>query len=234
MDVLQRCFILHSRPYSETSLILDVFSEEVGRLSLVAKGARSKGSAIRGALQPFTPLFMKWSGRGQMPTLRHAEAIGLAIPLADKALYSGFYLNELLSRLLVTHLAYPSLFQHYINALVGLAQSNDPEPSLRGFEFCLLEALGYDIDFLHCAGTGEAIDPNLCYLFREQQGFIASLMKNNALIFSGAEVQAFAKRHFTTESQLKAAKRFTRLALQPYLGEKPLKSRELFIKLRKS
>lgn len=78
---LQRCFVLHRRPYSESSLILDVFSEEYGRLTLIAKGARSKRSNLKGALQPFTPLLLKWSGNSSMKTLRQAEAISLGLPL---------------------------------------------------------------------------------------------------------------------------------------------------------
>ncbi|MFW9277716.1 DNA repair protein RecO, partial [Glaesserella parasuis] len=89
-----------SRPYSETSLILDVFSEGEGRVSLLAKGARGKRSALKGALQPFTPLLLKWGGRGELRTLRSAEATGLALPLSGNALYSGFYLNEVLMRVL--------------------------------------------------------------------------------------------------------------------------------------
>ncbi|USH02928.1 DNA repair protein RecO [Grimontia kaedaensis] len=229
MEGLQRCFVLHSRPYSETSLILDVFSENHGRVSLMAKGARGKRSPLKGALQPFTPLLMKWSGRGEMHTLRHAEAMGLAIPLSGNALFSGFYLNEILSRVVEPETAYHQLFFDYVNALTDLAQHSNPEPALRCFELALLDSLGYGVDFLHCAGSGEPVDASMTYIFREQQGFVASLMKSNNLTFTGSDLEALATRQFSTAEQLKAAKRFTRLALKPYLGSKPLKSRELFM-----
>ncbi len=229
MEGLQRCFVLHARPYSETSLILDVFSEQSGRVTLMAKGARSKRSNLKGALQPFTPLLMKWSGRGEMFTLRQAEPIGLALPLSGKALYSGFYLNELVGRVIENGTSYPTLFFDYVNALTELARYHNPEPALRRFELALLDALGYGIDFLHCAGSGEPVSDNMTYLFREQQGFVASLMKNHNLIFLGNELKAIAAREFSTVEQLRAAKRFTRIALKPYLGGKPLKSRELFL-----
>ncbi|ODP95551.1 MULTISPECIES: DNA repair protein RecO [Salinivibrio] len=228
MDGFQRGFVLHSRPYSETSLILDVFSEGEGRVSLLAKGARGKRSALKGALQPFTPLLLKWGGRGELRTLRSAEATGLALPLSGNALYSGFYLNEVLMRVLEPQTPYPTVFLDYVTALTQLARYNNPEPALRRFELALLEALGYGVDFLHCAGSGDPIDDNMTYLFREQQGFVASLMKSQQRQFTGHDLRALATRQFDTSDQLRAAKRFTRIALKPYLGPKPLKSRELF------
>jgi len=100
MEGWQRAFVLHSRPWSETSLMLDVFTEESGRVRLVAKGARSKRSTLKGALQPFTPLLLRFGGRGEVKTLRSAEAVSLALPLSGITLYSGLYINELLSRVL--------------------------------------------------------------------------------------------------------------------------------------
>ncbi|MGF1763110.1 DNA repair protein RecO [Aliivibrio kagoshimensis] len=227
-DGLQRCFVLHRRPYSETSLILDVFSEEYGRLSIMSKGARSKRSHLKGALQPFTPLLMKWSGRGSMRTLRQAETISLSLPLTGVMLYSGLYLNELLGRVLESETPYPALFLDYLSALSELAQTENPEPALRRFELALLSAMGYGVDFLHCSGTGEPVDPDMTYRFREQKGFLASIRMDN-LTFYGNELIAISERRFETKEQLKAAKRFTRIALKPYLGAKPLKSRELFV-----
>ena len=227
-DGLQRCFVLHRRPYSETSLILDVFSEEYGRLSIMSKGARSKRSNLKGALQPFTPLLMTWSGRGSMRTLRHAETISLALPLSGIMLYSGLYLNELLGRVIENETPYPALFLDYLSALSELAQTENPEPALRRFELALLSSMGYGVDFLHCSGTGEPVDPDMTYRFREQKGFLASIRMDN-LTFYGNELIAISERRFETKEQLKAAKRFTRIALKPYLGGKPLKSRELFV-----
>ncbi|WP_275722970.1 DNA repair protein RecO [Vibrio furnissii] len=226
-DGLQRCFVLHRRPYSETSLILDVFSEEYGRLTLLAKGARSKRSNLKGALQPFTPLLLKWSGNSSMKTLRQAEAISLGLPLIGIHLYSAMYVNELVGRVLAPEVPSPGLFHDYLFALTELAQSDNPEPPLRRFELALLSSLGYGVDFLHCAGTGEPVDPAMTYRYREQKGFIASVRRDN-LTFLGNELIAISERRFTTKEQLQAAKRFTRIALKPYLGGKPLKSRELF------
>ncbi len=225
---LQRCFILHRRPYSESSLILDVFSEEFGRIALMSKGARSKRSNLKGALQPFTPLLMKWSGNGSMKTLRHAEPISLGLPLTGISLYSAMYVNELLCRVIESSTPYPALFHDYLQVLTELVQTENPEPALRRFELALLSALGYGVDFIHCAGSGEPVEANMTYRFREQKGFIASVRKDN-LTFYGNELIAISERRFITKEQLKAAKRFTRIALKPYLGGKPLKSRELFV-----
>ncbi|MDD9196138.1 DNA repair protein RecO [Aliivibrio sp. S3MY1] len=226
---LQRCFVLHRRPYSESSLILDVFSEEYGRLSIISKGARSKRSNLKGVLQAFTPLLMKWSGKGSMRTLRQAETISLGIPLSGINLYSAMYINELVVRVIEQETPYPALFLDYLTALTELAQSSNPEPALRRFELALLSSLGYGVDFLHCAGSGEMVSPEMTYRYREQQGFMASIRHDPLMSFKGNELIAISERRFTTSEQLKAAKRFTRIALKPYLGGKPLKSRELFL-----
>ena len=114
MEGWQRAFVLHSRPWSETSLMLDVFTEESGRVRLVAKGARSKRSTLKGALQPFTPLLLRFGGRGEVKTLRSAEAVSLALPLSGITLYSGLYINELLSRLLEYETRFSELFFDYL------------------------------------------------------------------------------------------------------------------------
>ncbi len=227
MDGFQRCFVLNRKPYSESSLIVDVFSEEYGRLSLMAKGARGKRSPLKGLLQPFTPLLLKWSGNSSMKTLRQAESISLGLPLTGINLYSAMYINELIGRVLASDVASPSLFHDYLFALTELAQSQNPEPALRRFELALLASLGYGVDFLHCAGSGEPISPTMTYRYREQKGFIASVRRDH-FTFLGDELIAISERRFTTKNQLQAAKRFTRIALKPYLGSKPLKSRELF------
>lgn len=224
----QRGFVLHRRAYSETSLLVDVFTEDTGRLSLLAKGARARRSAWKSVLQPFTPLLLRWSGRSGLKILTKAEPAAITLPLQQTALYSGFYVNELICRVLEQETAQPQLFQDYLRCLTELAGTPlAVEPVLRRFEFQLLQSLGYGVDFLHCAGSGQPIDENMTYRYREEQGFMASLIKDN-LTFYGRDLLAFEQRRFDDSTVLQAAKRFTRLALKPYLGSKPLKSRELF------
>ena len=158
MEGWQRAFVLHARPWSETSLMLDLFSEEAGRVRVVAKGARRKRSNLKGALQPFTPLLVRWSGRGEVKNLTSAEAVSLALPLSGISLYSGLYVNELVSRVLEPETRFSELFFDYLHCIQSLAgTSGSPEPALRRFELALLGHLGYGIDYLHCAGTGEEV-----------------------------------------------------------------------------
>ncbi|MBK4716594.1 MULTISPECIES: DNA repair protein RecO [Tenebrionibacter/Tenebrionicola group] len=228
MEGWQRAFVLHSRPWSETSLLLDLFSEESGRIRLIAKGARSKRSSLKGALQPFTPLLARWGGRGEVKTLRNAEAVSLALPLTGIHLYSGLYVNELLARVLEHETRFSALFFEYLHCIQALAAGpGSPEPTLRRFELALLGHLGYGVDFLHCAGSGEPVSDTMTYRYREEKGFIASLVVDN-VSFTGRELRALAERDFPDSATLRAAKRFTRIALKPYLGGRPLKSRELF------
>ncbi len=228
MEGWQRAFVLHTRPWSETSLLLDVFTEESGRVRLIAKGARSRRSNLKGALQPFVPLLIRFGGRGEVKTLRGAEAVSLALPLNGISLYSGLYVNELLARVLEQETRFSDLFFDYLHCIQELAGTDGtPEPALRRFELALLAHLGYGVDFLHCAGSGEAVSDNMTYLYREEKGFIASVVINNNS-FTGHQLKALSERTFVNVDTLRAAKRFTRMALKPYLQGKPLKSRELF------
>ncbi|VTR31399.1 Recombination protein O [Serratia fonticola] len=126
MDGWERAFVLHGRPFSETSLMLDLFTEGHGRVRLLAKGARSRRSNLKGCLQPFTPLLVRWGGRGEVKTLRGAEAVSLGLPLSGMMLYSGLYVNELLSRVLEQEGNYSVLFFDYLQCLQALAAEDAP------------------------------------------------------------------------------------------------------------
>lgn len=228
MEGWQRAFVLHGRPWSETSLLLDLFSEQHGRVRVLAKGARSKRSSLKGALQPFTPLLVRWGGRGEVKTLRGAEPVSLALPLSGTSLYCGLYVNELLSRVLEHETSFSELFFDYLHCIQTLAaDAASPEPALRRFELAMLGHLGYGVDFLHCAGSGEEVADGMTYSYREEKGFIASLVVGHRS-FTGRHLRALYQREFQDADTLRAAKRFTRIALKPYLGGKPLKSAELF------
>lgn len=224
----QRGFVLHRREYSETSLLVDFFTENNGRITLLAKGARRPRSPLKAVLQPFTPLLLRWTGKGELKTLTKAEPASLTLPMNTLALYSGFYVNEVLTRVLENQTAYPELFQYYLQCVTQLAtQPERIEPILRTFEFRTLKALGYAVNFTHCAATGDEIDAKMTYQFRANEGFVASLLQNNQT-FLGRDLLAFEQLDFSDKSVQQSAKRFTRLALKPYLGSQPLKSRELF------
>ena len=185
-------------------------------------------STLKGALQPFTPLLLRFGGRGEVKTLRSAEAVSLALPLSGITLYSGLYINELLSRVLEYETRFSELFFDYLHCIQSLAgATGTPEPALRRFELALLGHLGYGVNFTHCAGSGEPVDDTMTYRYREEKGFIASVVIDNKT-FTGRQLKALNAREFPDADTLRAAKRFTRMALKPYLGGKPLKSRELF------
>lgn len=231
-EAWHRAFVLHRRPYSETSLLLDLFTEKEGRITVLAKGARGRNSNLKGCLQPFVPLLARWSGRGEIKILCYAEPISLALPLSGNLLYSGFYVNELLSRLLEPGTNYSELFFAYLHCLKNLSLQSltkgSPEHALRQFELATLANLGYGVDFLHCALSGQKVKAGMIYHYQQKKGFIVSSVISNDS-FTGRELQALACGEFPDAETLRAAKRFTRMALRPYLGNKPLKSRELFL-----
>ena len=147
MENWQRAFVLHTRTYSESSLLVDLFVENVGKVTILAKGARRKKSVLKGILQPFTPLIVQYSGQREIKNLRQVEAISLTLPLVSVFLYSAFYLNELLHRVLLAETEINTLFDDYLISLQQLAQQAPAENILRAFELALLENLGYHIDF---------------------------------------------------------------------------------------
>lgn len=252
--VLQRGFILHRRDYRNSSLLLEVFSAEAGRLVCIAKGAKAapKGrGALASLLQPFQPLWLHWVGRGEVKTLTRAEAAASAIALGGERLYCGFYLNELLLRLLARDDPQAPLFVFYQQALADLA-SEAMDAVLRRFELRLLEELGYALD-LRQDRHGVPIDPNRCYGYRPDAGLAPmldleswpdprlQLMPNLVLepaaadfnlapaaLISGATLQRLAAGAALSPRETRAVRDLMRAALAPHLGPKPLRSRELF------
>lgn len=136
-------FVLHSWPYRETSLVIDVLSRRYGRLALVAKGARRPRSEIRGMLQAFRPLTLSWSGRGEVKTLVRANWVGGMPALDGDALMSGFYANELLVKLTARDDPHPAIFDAYLELIAALSHHQPAAPPLRRFERVLITEIGY-------------------------------------------------------------------------------------------
>ncbi|MFP2768770.1 DNA repair protein RecO [Oceanisphaera sp. KMM 10153] len=222
-------FVIHSRPYRETSQLVEVFTRELGRQSLVAKGSRQPRSPLKGLLQPFVPLRLTFAGKGELKNLHHAEATAPAIQLTGTALYSGLYLNELIYYLLEAHTPFDEVFDAYHNTLKKLANGEGIEPCLRHFEFYMLNILGYGVDFTLDALSGEAIRPEAWYRYQPESGFIA-LEREEPGAYPGRHLYALADLDLTRPEVLVSAKRFSRQALGPYLGGRALRSRALFIK----
>ena len=230
---LQPAYILHTRPYRDSSLLIDAFTASQGRISLIAKaarGMRSKHSRFKGLLQAFVPLLISWRGKTELLNLLNAESSGFAYPqLSGKFLICGLYLNELLMRLLYRHDSHPSLFLAYQTALATLSQN--PNVALRLFEKRLLAELGYALQLNQDSQTRESILPDQHYQFIPSQGLVICLNSviHKAAIFSGASLLAIHAEQWTTPSQLLDAKRLFRLALHHLLEGKNIRSRELFL-----
>ena len=228
---LKPSFVLHRRPYRETSLLVEAFCADFGRVGLVAKGATRGKSPLASVLQPFRPLLLSWSGGGDLYTLTRAEQDGPVALLDGTALKSGFYLNELLVRLLHRHDPHPELFQSYQDALSQLGVSGHREPVLRVFEKRLLAAIGYGLVLDRVAETGRPIDPEEVYRYRPDHGPVADGQGSHmAIRVRGSTLVALARETLVDAQGLREAKHLMRNLLRAHLGEKPLASRALFRK----
>lgn len=222
---LHPAFVLHSRPYRNTSLLLDVLTEEHGRISLIAKGAKQAKSKFRGILQPFQRLSLSWVKKTQLGTLTDAELCEKPNVLTGEAMYAGLYLNEILTRVLENDDPVTEIFQAYAH---GLSQLNniDIAPALRAFEYNLLQSLGFEIQLEYDVDQ-DLISPNLNYKFIPEHGFIVSNEKN-VYLFKGQLIINFRDGNFENTDTLKVAQLLMRSGLHKLIGDKPLKSRELF------
>lgn len=234
-STLRRGFVLHRRDHRNTSLLIELFSAEAGRLVVIAKGAKAAArgrSPLASLLQPFQPLWLAWSGRGEVKTLTQAEAAGAALNLCGERLYCGFYLNELLLRLLERADPHEALFVFYQQALADLVAA-PVEAVLRRFELHLLEELGYAPD-LERDADGAALVPEGQYRYQPQYGLIAQpagLAEGEAALAPGITGAALARLRAgeaLSGAEARAARHLMRAALAPHLGPKPLKSRALF------
>ncbi|MGH8252489.1 MAG: DNA repair protein RecO [Steroidobacteraceae bacterium] len=162
-------FVLHQRPYRDTSLIVELFARDHGRLSVFARGVRGPRSRFA-ALQPFRPLLLSWSGRGESPTLSGAEDDGAPpASMPGARILSGFYLNELLLRLTVPHDPQPELYAQYVATLGQLRAGEPLETALRLFEKRMLDLLGYGTD-LRSDAAGRAVEARGHYHFQPGAG----------------------------------------------------------------
>ena len=230
----QPSYILHARPYRETSLLLEIFTKDHGRMSAIAKGVRRPKSRGRGLLQPFVPLLISCVGRGELLNLKDFDSGGIASWLTGRRLVSAFYLNELLMRLLHRWDPNQDLFAHYHETLTQLEKNNDEQRILRLFEKALLKSLGYELQLLRDVETGSAVDPEGTYAFDPERGpiLVDSLKSHTELgqsshLFKGKSLLALAEDKLDEISVLGDAKRLMRRALAPHLGTKPLESRKL-------
>ena len=230
---LEDAFVLHARPYQETSQILEVLSAGHGRVGLVARGARRPTSRWRSVLQPFLPLRLSWAGRGALYTLRGAEAASFAQALDGVALMGAFYLNELVLNFVRRGDPHPGLFIAYSHALAELRTGGDPEPALRRFELQLLAEVGYGLNLDHDVLNDVPLDPAGLYEYRLEQGPVPVAGGGTALALTGAELLAIGRGELSSPECLQAAKRLLRAVLAHHLDGRTLKTRAVMASMRR-
>lgn len=227
---LQPAYILHSRPYRDTSLLVDLLTPDYGRITAIARGVRKNKTPKRQLLNPFSRLLVCWQGRTDMKLLTSFEADNHFLSLKGNFLYSAFYLNELVVRLLPEMDRHNGFFYAYEQILIALQRELEIEPLLRSFEFRLLEELGYALNFTQDVRTGCAIDAECFYECHVQEGFYAAAPDiPEQFLIKGEWLLAIASGNYSAPATRQAAKKLTRRMLKPLLGSKPLHSRELFL-----
>jgi DNA repair protein RecO (recombination protein O) len=241
----QDAYILHSRPYQETSLILEFFTPEYGRVAAVGRGIKRGDRQGRGILQPFIPLLIACSGSRELLTLKTVETKGIdtfSLPpgsLQGQHLISGFYLNELLMRLLHPRDPYPLLFQAYRESLLKLArldqaQASEEQTILRYFEKTLLKVLGYELQLTLAVDSDKPVEPECFYFFDPERGPSLAMreeekLQKNERVFKGSSLLSLASETLLDVAALQDAKRLMRLALARHLGDRPLATRRLLL-----
>jgi DNA repair protein RecO (recombination protein O) len=230
----QPAWLLHHRPFRDSSRILDILSRDHGRLSLVARGSRSAKSKLKGILRPFLPLELSWVIRSDLGTLTGAEMSGAPIALTGDSLLSAYYLNELLLNVLHRHDPQPEIFDAYHTTINELNGQQQVAIVLRRFEMELLRLLGYALNLDHDTATGAPLDPDQQYEYRIEQGPVPVVNREGLMTFTGSELIAVAREEFSDPATLKHAGRLLRQAIAWHLDGKELKSRKVLKELRRS
>jgi DNA repair protein RecO (recombination protein O) len=231
----QAVYVLHTYPFKETSLVVELFARDFGRVATTAKGARRPRSAMRGMLQAFQPMLATWSGKLELKTLHSLEWNGVLLLLQGEALMCGFYLNELLLRLLPREDPHEALFEYYADTLKTLAISHDLATTLRRFELKFLQELGYAIP-LHLDANSVPVLTQQHYRYEAEHGAYPlrgiSARHENGVQLSGKTLIDMSNDDYRDEQTQQQSKQLMRYLLAHYLGDKPLHTRQLLIDLQ--
>lgn len=225
---LEPAYILHTRPYRDTSLIVEFFTKNQGKCAALARSARGLRSRFKGVLVPFTPLLISCYGKSDLLYLTALEANGPAYFFQGKALFNSLYLNELLYKLLPSSDPNPQIFAAYQETLANLYKQLNEQKTLRTFEMRLLTELGYGLH-LPEAVQDSRIKVDQYYDYHIELGLIPSLHPNLGKSFKGDHLIAIAENNFENSDVLKTARNLMRLVLGSLLGDYKIQSRELFI-----
>ena len=224
-------YLLHSYPWRETSLIIEIFTRDFGRIALVAKGAKRPTSHFRGVLTEFSPLLFAWSGRAEIKTLVRVEWCGGLAPLRGQGLLAGFYLNELLVRLLARGDAHEDLFADYGQALARLARTESTAAVLRSFEVALLREVGWLPPLDRCS-EGAAIEPLGLYRIEANRELVRTEQSGDDVCIRGSTALAMADGRFDDPQTAAEAKAALRQLIRYHLEGRPLNTRRILRDLR--
>lgn len=230
----QPAYILHHRPFRDSSQILDVLSRDHGKLSLVARGSRGAKSRLRGILRPFMPLSMSWFLKSDLGTLTGAEIRGAPLSLTGDTLLSGYYVNELLLHFLHRHDPQPDIFDLYAQTIRSLAAAQSIASCLRRFEMELFRQIGYALNLDHESASQQPLEARQNYEYRVEQGPVAVGKAEGSLVFSGETLAAIGAQEFDDADTLRAANRLLREVVSFHLGGKELKSRKVLIEIHRN
>lgn len=229
----QAGFVLHAWPYKETSLLVDVFTRDYGRISLVAKGAKRPFSQLRGVLHTFQPLRLGWSGKGEIKTLIQAEWVAGLLPLEREALISGYYLNELVLKLLLRDEPQVELFERYLICLTSLAQGMETNQVLRQFELQLLKAAGLLGDISWCEQTQGRVQEHQYYVCDPAAGIRLAHTEEFLPKVSGKTLLNLVQARLNDAQTLQESKLLMRYLLSYHLHGKSLSTRQILLDLQK-
>ena len=228
----QSGYVLHSYPYQETSLIVELFTREFGRVGVVAKGAKRPHSPLRSVLMPFHALTLDWSGKSDLKTLRTAEWRGAFRLLKGRALICGFYLNELLLKLLHRDDPHDTLFDAYEQTLLALLERGDHAIVLRCFEKRLLSELGYALILDRDVQSQRPLESHRHYQYIIDHGPVPADAQQNGLELLGQTLIDMNSDHYTSAVTQQQSKNLMRTLIGHYLGNQTLHSRQLLIDLQ--
>jgi DNA repair protein RecO (recombination protein O) len=224
----QACWVLHRRPWRESSLLLEIFSREHGRLGLIARGARSARSPWRGLSEPFIPLSCSWARRSDLGTLTHLEAEGARLALQGQALWCGLYVNELVLTLFGRDDPLPELYDVYASCLPALIDAESRATALRQIEIAMLSSLGVLPDLAHDAVRGDPILPDALYDVRPETGLVEARSSGPGIVHGRAALflagQAMQAPDPLTRRE---ARLLTRRLIDHQLNGRELRTREL-------
>ena len=224
--LLEHAFVLHQRPYRDSSQLLECMTAVHGRVGLVARGSRRAGSRQRALLQPFVPLRVSWLRRGELGRLTNVESAGSSYALTGHGLLAGFYMNELLLRLTARGDPNAEVFSCYSRRLAQLAKTERLARELRLFELELLTPLGYGLELDGDSETGEPLRAECSYVYELERGLRrVESVDEDADVYSGLDLQSLRDRALDDDGSLRTAQRLLGRALKAHLGERPLKSR---------